>query len=358
MAAADVSHASAVTAFSLTVLARRMEGAGVSVSGALHAERIGRGQSNLTYLLADEDGRRWVARRPPLGQLLASAHDVRRESRIMAALEPTLVPVPGVVGCFDDDELADVPVVVMEHVSGVVVDRPEVAEGLDDAVRRGLGASLAPTLAAVHAVDLAERGLLDLASHSPYALRQLKRWSRQWEASRTRELPALDKLTELLTRVVPEQHELGLVHGDFHIRNVIADPGSGQIRAVLDWELCTLGDPLADIGSLLAYWPQPDDPDPGYFSASLLPGFPDRSDLAAAYLLASGRDGSDLDYWHVLGLWKIAIIAEGVLRRTIDDPRNTAEGGGPRVEFIDGLVDRAWRLVADARLDRRPVAGA
>ena len=194
-------------------------------------------------------------------------------------------------------------------------------------------------------------GLLDLASHRSYAARQLKRWSGQWEASRTRDLPALDAMTDLLRRVLPEREELRLVHGDFHIRNVITDPGSGRIRGVLDWELATLGDPMADIGSLLAYWPQAEDPGP--FAPSMLPGFADRATLAAAYLEASGRDPATLDFWHALGLWKIAVIAEGVLRRTTDDPRNTAEGGAPRPEFVEHLVDRAWNVASAAGLDRR-----
>ncbi len=338
-------------ALDLGVLARLLGAQGVAVTGDLRAARVGRGQSNLTYLVSDEDDRRWVVRRPPLGELLQSAHDVRREYRILSALRGTTVPVPEVHACFEDPDLADAPVVVMEHVEGLVVDREEVATALDHDVRAAIGPELARTLATVHEVDLAEVGLLDLASHRSYAARQLKRWSGQWEASRTRDLPALDAMTDLLRRVLPEREELRLVHGDFHIRNVITDPGSGRIRGVLDWELATLGDPMADIGSLLAYWPQAEDPGP--FSPSMLPGFADRATLAAAYLEASGRDPATLDFWHALGLWKIAVIAEGVLRRTTDDPRNTAEGGAPRPEFVEFLVERAWNVASAAGLDRR-----
>lgn len=338
-------------AVDLDVLGALMRADGVEAIPPFTAVRVGRGQSNLTYLVEDSDGHRWIVRRPPRGHLLDSAHDVQREYRILSALQGTRVPVPAVIGDYVDPRLADAPVVVMEHVDGLVVDRPEIADSLDLSLRAALGPSLARSLARVHEVDLAAVGLLGLASHAPYAARQLKRWSRQWEASRTRELPALDDLTELLRRTMPEQHELSFVHGDFHIRNVIADPDTGELRAVLDWELSTLGDPMADIGSLLAYWPESADPPSGLFAASALPGFIDRQALAEAYLAASGRDGADLAYWHVFGLWKIAVICEGVLRRALDDPRNAADGGPPEPAFIDRLVDLAWSTASDARLD-------
>ena len=339
-------------AIDLKVLAELMLGTGVEVAGTLDATRVGMGQSNLTYVVADDAGHRWIARRPPRGELLESAHDVLREFRILSALQPTSVPVPRVIGKYVDERLADTPVVVIEHVDGLIVDRMPVAESLSPALRSAIGPALTTALAQVHEVDISTVGLADLASHSPYAARQLKRWSRQWEDSRTRGLPALDRMTDLLRRTMPEQRELTLVHGDFHIRNVIADPDSGEIRAVLDWELSTLGDPLADIGSLLAYWPVASDAPSGLFAASALPGFASRDEIAASYLAASGRDGTDLAYWHVLGLWKIAIIAEGVFRRALDDPRNAPEGGLPEPHFIDQLIDRAWTVAGEARLDR------
>ena len=339
-------------ALDLGVLAELMSADGVPVAGSLTATRVGMGQSNLTYLVEDEDRQRWIARRPPRGHLLESAHDVHREYGILEALRDTPVPVPVVTGEYDDRRLAESRVVVMQHVDGLVVDRPEVAEALPVPLRSALGPALARTLAAVHDVDIDAVGLGGLGSHAPYAARQIKRWSRQWDDSRTRDLPALEEMTELLRRRMPEQREVALVHGDFHIRNVIADPDTGDLRAVLDWELSTLGDPLADIGSMLAYWPEAGDPPTALFAASTLPGFADRAELAEAYLTASGRDGADLDYWHVLGLWKIAVICEGVLRRALDEPTNAAEGGPPEPQFIDQLIDRAWRTARDAGLDQ------
>lgn len=339
-------------AIDLEVLGGLLLDDGLEIVGKLTAARIGRGQSNLTYLVEDTAGHRWIARRPPRGNLLESAHDVRREFGILSALQGTGVPVPRVWGEYVDARLADAPVVVMEHIDGLVVDRAEVADALSPALRAALGPALATTMAAVHEVAVDEVGLDALASHAPYAPRQIKRWSRQWEDSRTRELPALDEMTNLLRRRVPEQRELTLVHGDFHIRNIIADPHTGAVRAVLDWELSTLGDPLADIGSLLAYWPQADDPQTPLFAASTLPGFVGRRELAETYLAASGREGSNLDFWHVLGLWKIAVISEGVLRRALDEPRNAADGGAPQPHFVDQLIDRAWSTAIAAGLDR------
>lgn len=337
-------------ALDVSTLGAWMRAQGVEVSGELTATRVGRGQSNLTYRLADADGRSWIARRPPLGELLASAHDVIREYRILEALQDTEVPVPTLVGVCEDASVADVPVVVMEHVDGVVVDQMEIAEALDPSVRRELGLNLARTLAHIHAVDVDSVGLGDLASRSPYAERQLKRWTRQFEASRTVERPDLDELTALLQATVPPMSDLSLVHGDFHIRNVIADGETGSLRAVLDWELSTLGDPLADIGSTLAYWPEAGEKASGLFEAPTLEGFPTRAEMAAEYLLTSGRDGSTLAFWHVLGVWKVAIISEGVYRRTLDNPANTAEGGAPTPERIQTVIDHAWHIAETSGL--------
>lgn len=312
--------------------------------------RVGQGQSNLTFLATDAAGRRVVLRRPPLGRLLASAHDVAREHRILRALDATAVPTPGVVAFTDDPAITDVPLLAMAHVDGLVVDDMTVAEGLAPEARGRLGEALATTLAAVHAVDLEATGLVDLASHKPYAARQLKRWRRQWEASRTRELPAVEELADRLEAATPEQRELALVHGDFHLLNVIAAPDGGVVRAVLDWELCTLGDPLADLGGLLAYWPQASDVAPGVFPAPALPGFPRRAKLVEVYANATGRDVSAVAFWHALGLWKIAVICEGVRRRAIDDPRNAPSSGAPPAHVVDDLVAHARQVAFEAGL--------
>lgn len=321
---------------------------GVEHEGTLTFERVGLGQSNLTIDVRDQAGRHWVLRRPPLGHLLASAHDVVREATILSALGDAAVPVPTVLGLCQDERICAAPLLMMDFVDGMVVDRMEVAQSIDEHVRRGISDSMVDALATIHAVDLDATGLAGLASHKPYATRQLKRWSGQWESAKTRDLPALDELTRRLRSAIPIQRETVLVHGDFHIRNVICAPETGTIRAVLDWELCTLGDPLADIGSLLAYWPESTDPPPRHFAASILPGFATRRELATAYLDTTGRDESALDFWHVLGLWKIAIICEGVLRRALDEPLNAAEGGPPDPLYIEQLIDRAFATLANS----------
>jgi aminoglycoside phosphotransferase (APT) family kinase protein len=318
----------------------------IEFTGPLRFGRIGLGQSNLTHLVRDADDRRWVLRRPPLGELLASAHDVAREARIMAALAPTDVPAPKILGVAQDPEISDVPLVLMEFIDGQAVDTMEIAESLAPQRRRQIGVSLPATLAKIHAVDIDAVGLSDLASHKPYAHRQLKRWAGQWERSKTRELPELDDLTRRLVAAAPEQRELSLVHGDFHLRNVMVSHDSGAVIGVLDWELSTLGDPLADMGTLLTYWPEPGE-EFNDFPASTLDGFPSRAELARIYLEQTGRDPQALSYWHVLGLWKLAIIAEGVMRRVADTRENKAAAGTPVAEWVDALIGAA-RKIADA----------
>lgn len=338
---------SGVVGINPTEVAEWIEQLGITFTAPLTFERIGLGQSNLTYLVCDAQERKWVLRRPPLGDLLASAHDVAREARILSALEDTPVPTPRVYGLSRD--AAGVPLLLMEFVDGLVVDRMPIAESLTPQRRREIGLSMPTTLAKIHAVDLEKAGLDDLASHKPYAQRQLKRWAGQWEQSKTRELPDLDDLTRRLIAAAPQQQELTLVHGDFHLRNVITSHTTGEVIGVLDWELSTLGDPLADMGSLLAYWPQPGEEDiAGGFAATALEGFPDRAEMARVYLAQTGRDAATLKYWHALGLWKIAVIAEGVMRRAMDVPQNKAAAGTPTLRWIDALVCKAREVAEDA----------
>ncbi|CAA9236286.1 MAG: acyl-CoA dehydrogenase, putative phosphotransferase [uncultured Blastococcus sp.] len=320
---------------------------GLQVGPARTVTRIGGGHSNLTYGLSDGSGRTWVLRRPPPGELLASAHDVVREARVMRALEETDVPVPAILSVRPDDH--GVPWVLIQHIDGQVIDSMAAGQGLDPALRQAVGPSMARTLARIHAVDVDEVGLGDLASRAPYAARQLRRWARQWEASYTRPLPELDRLTARLSAAVPEQHEVRLVHGDFHIKNVITRDGS--VIAVLDWELSTLGDPLADVGTLLAYWPHAGELQAGdKASVSTLPGYATREELVREYAAASGRDVSTVGFWHVLGLWKVAIIAEGVLRRAVEQPGARSPAGTPSAEDVASLVDYAHRIADDSRI--------
>ncbi|MBJ8348105.1 phosphotransferase family protein [Antrihabitans sp. YC2-6] len=313
---------------------------GLGALPPLTFRRIGNGQSNLTYLVTDSAGARWVLRRPPLGAILSSAHDVVREHSILSGLQGTAVPVPKVLGLTEDPAVTDAPLLLMSYVDGTVVDDIAVAETLTVRRRAQIGASLTDTLARIHAVDLESAGLENLASHKPYAERQLKRWSGQWEKSKTREHKAVEALAKRLHSAIPEQTELTLVHGDFHLSNVITSPADGRVAAVVDWELCTLGDPIADIGALLAYWPQSGEGYVGPFMSSTLDGFPNRAELADAYFEQTGRDRGALGFWHTLALWKISIIAEGILRRLHNDPRNR---GAMEVstKMVDEIIARA-----------------
>ena len=316
-------------------------GLGIGAIAPLSFDRVGNGQSNLTYAVTDAGGSRWVLRRPPLGSLLASAHDVVREYRILTALQNTGVPVPKMIAVCEDLSVSEVPLVLMSFVDGVVIDSVSTAEKMTERQRAAVGGAMAAALANIHRVDLDNVGLADLASHKPYAQRQLKRWTTQWQQSQSREVPEIDALTERLAGNIPVQSEVRLVHGDFHLNNVITSPSDGSIVAVVDWELCTLGDPLADLGGLLAYWPEANDPVAGPFMASILPGFPTRAELTARYAAETGRDVTDVGFWQVLALWKLSIIAEGVMRRAEADARNRADAGTPTTTLIDDILTRA-----------------
>jgi aminoglycoside phosphotransferase (APT) family kinase protein len=312
---------------------------GFGVMGDLRFERVGHGQSNLTFVVSDAENRRWVLRRPPFGILAATAHDVAREHRILDALTDADVPVPRMLGLCTDPAITDAPLVLMEHVEGLVIDDMRRAEALGPAERGSVGLALVDTLARIHAVDLEATGLDTHARRAPYAERQLNRWQRQWEAVRLADRPEMDNLGARLRAALPPAGETVLVHGDFHLQNVIVDVAPAAVRAVLDWELCTLGDPIADLGTLLAYWPQPGDPAPAVFQAPALEGFPTRHALVEAYGRATGRSVRDLGFWHVLALWKIAVIGEGVLRRAQDDPGNAVPVATAKA--VDDLIVRA-----------------
>ncbi|MBV7294874.1 phosphotransferase family protein [Corynebacterium sp. TAE3-ERU12] len=326
------------TAFDPDRIAKWLDHLPGATRGPVDFERLGAGQSNLTYRATDAEGNRVVVRRPPLGALQSSAHDVAREGRIMQALWGTDVPVPEILGIAEDADIADAPVVAMAEVPGVAITSDRHAEKFSPQARRAAAEGLIDAMVAIHNVDLNATGLNSLASHEPYAPRQLRRWSRQWERTRTRDSAALDSLTERLENTISAQDRTVLVHGDLHLGNLLCQPETGAVLAVVDWELSTLGDPLADVGSLLAYWPERDGLVLPGFAAALQEGFPTGQELAQRYIDATGCDGSALAYWHVLGLWKVAIIAEGVVRRVRDMPANAAPDGAPTVEMVDHLI--------------------
>ena len=279
----------------------------------LSFEQIAGGRSNLTYAVIDAAGRRWALRRPPLGSRLASAHDMGREHRIISALQNTEVPVPPVVGLSEE---GDDPFYVMGWVDGPILRSiDQVDQFPDHAARRAIGERVVDTLVAIHTVDPDAVGLGELAKKSDYVPRQLHRWRGQYEKQHTRELPLIGEVHDRLVARIPEQGPATIVHGDYRLDNMILSP-SGEVAAVVDWELCTLGDPLADVGLLLVYWGEEgDELVPLMRPATMAPGFPNREDVKARYAERSGRDLSEIDFYVALGLWKLAIILEGVYAR-------------------------------------------
>ena len=279
---------------------------------------IAGGHSNLTFKVTGADGTAFVLRRPPLGHVLASAHDMGREHRIISGLQQSAVPVAPALGFCDDVAVNDAPFYVMGFVDGYVLrDRPTSEAALTVEGRRTASESLVDTMAAIHSVDLQAAGLHELGRHEGYIARQLKRWYGQWNQQKTRELSAVDRVHDELSRRIPEQGPATIVHGDYRLDNCMVD-GTGKVVAVLDWEICTLGDPLADLGLLQVYWTGPNDPASAWTgSATTAEGFYDRAQLAERYAAVSGRDLTDLPFYVSFAYWKLACILEGVYARYV-----------------------------------------
>lgn len=277
---------------------------------------IAGGRSNLTYLGTDAKGTKFVLRRPPLGLVLATAHDMAREHKIISAVGKTSVPVPRTLGLCTDEDVNGAPFYVMGYVDGVVLDSQERAELLPENLREKLAFDLIDVLAALHKVDIDEVGLGDLAKREGYVERQVKRWTTQWENSKTRELPEIEEVGRLLKVNLPVQQATVIAHGDYRLGNCLADMNNGRIAAVLDWELCTLGDPLADIGYIGVYWSEPgqnlrpNDP-------SGVPGFPGYQALVSRYAEKTGFDVSNINYYKAFSAFRLAVISEGVYARYI-----------------------------------------
>lgn len=324
---------------------------GANVAGVdfpLRFERIAGGHSNLTYRVTDAAGQSWALRRPPLGKRLGSAHDMGREFKVVSALGGTEVPVAPVVGLCEDESVNGAPFYVMEFVEGPVLRGLAEAETFPDAGdRRAIGERVADTLVQIHAIDPDAVGLGDLGRKEDYVARQLHRWQGQWEKSKTRELEPIDRVHAALSARIPEQGPATIVHGDYRLDNMILTD-SGEVAAVVDWELCTLGDPLADVGLLVTYWPERGTDTLALgMPANLASGFPTRAELIGRYAERSGRDLSELDFYVALGYWKLAIILEGVYARYV------AGGYGKVDEGVHAFARLVERLAEEAeRVER------
>jgi len=318
------------------------------VEPPFHFELIAGGRSNLTYRVTDGAGRPFALRRPPRSHVLPTAHDMAREYRVISALGPTTVPVPVTYGLCEDEAVNGRPFYVMEFVNGHIVRDAETAErDLDLDARHRAGESIADTLAALHAVDVDAVGLGDFAKREGYIERQLRRW---YEQFRNSPVDGVDTTTVIsaihdqLAADIPPQVGAAIVHGDYRLDNTVLGP-DGSVRAVLDWEICTLGDPLADLGLLMVYWTEAGD------EAALLgvtpttvPGFPGRAEIRARYQAASGRDIGRLDFYVAFGYWKLACILQGVYARYVGGAaagdRSSIEGFATSIVRLAEMAQR------------------
>jgi aminoglycoside phosphotransferase (APT) family kinase protein len=349
------------------------------ITAPLSYDLIAGGHSNLTFSVTDAAGRRLVLRRPPLSHVLSTAHDMSREYRIISALRDTPVPVPAALAYCADEAVNGRPFYVMDFVDGYVLrGAAQTQAALDPATRRVTGDDLVDVLVAIHQVDVDAVGLGTLARRDGYIERQLRRWHGQFQQSQQQEreaglhrpLPLVDEMHDLLAQRVPAQVGTAIVHGDYRLDNTVV-AADGRVAAVLDWELCTLGDPLADLGTLMMYWagspddkpavpglPEADLPAPGQeaaaeaatstgasVAATALPGFPSRAELAARYAARSGRDLADINFYLAFAHWKLACIMEGVYVRYATH----AMGGDPAdVEVLGAAVAEHVELAAEA----------
>lgn len=292
------------------------------------------GRSNVTYRLVDAAGASVVLRRPPLGNVLPTAHDMAREHRVLTGLHRAGYPVPAPLALCPDPAVTGAPFLAMEFVDGRIVATAADAAALTQAERARTSAALVGALADLHRVDVDTAGLGDLGRPEGYLPRQLTRWTKQWELTRTRDLAAMD---ELRTRIesgmaaLPDSPAWSLVHGDYRLDNVILEPTSPTVRAVLDWEMSTLGDPLSDLALTLLYWTQASDTlrhrVPVAEHLTDAPGFWSRAQLVDAYATASGLPLEHLDLCTALACFKLAVITESIHARTLSGKQlGTAAG--------------------------------
>lgn len=323
----------------------------------LSFELIAGGKSNLTYHVRAGE-RRWVLRRPPLGHVLPTAHDMAREFRVLSALAPTDVPAPRPVALCEDTSYNGAPFYVMEFCDGIIVAE-EMPEGFatTPGERRRISMAMVDTLVKLHAVDYNAVGLGDFGRPEGYLERQVRRWAEQWDRSETRPLPAIRELIRRLRAAIPQSPPPTIVHGDYRLGNMILDAHDpGRVVAILDWEMATLGDPLSDLGYTLGYWGQPGDPPQRTVIAptthvTMAEGFLTRAELIAEYAKRSGRDVSNIEFYEVHALYKLACIAEGIHARFLkgETVGEGFEGYGERVEAVAALA----LAIADSSSDPR-----
>ena len=327
-----------------------LESHDVPVHGAISATLLAGGRSNISYRVTDEAAGAWVVRRPPLGHVMPSAHDMRREYRGLAGLNRVAFPAPAAIASCEDETVIGAPFMVMAFVPGDVIDSAEEAARLAPQERGTVSASLVHALAALHSVDVQQAGLESLGRPAGYLTRQVDRWGRQWQLSKTRDLATIDELQARLAALVGAA-EFGsttasIVHGDYRVDNVIIGPDDHEVRAVLDWEMATLGDPVADLAVTLVYWNDQDDSRrlrvPVSEHITVQEGFWSRAELIDAYARLTGNALDHLDFCTALACFKLAVIMESIRFRAMSgDQLGTAatdvEGMGQATEALSEL---------------------
>jgi aminoglycoside phosphotransferase (APT) family kinase protein len=311
-------------------------------AGELHVSPVGDGHSNVTYLI-ERDGAEMILRRPPRPPLPPSAHDVLREARVLLALLPTPARVPRVLAVGDDESVIGCPFYVMERIEGEVIT-DALPAGLDAAgERQRIGEELVDALVEMHAVDWRQVGLDGFGKPTGYLERQVRRFLGLWEHNKTRELPQVERVGQWLSEHMPASPPATIVHGDYRLGNTMfAAQAPARLLAIFDWEMTTIGDPLADVGYMCMMWPERDDPHTTFDLAAVTreEGFLRRADLVARYEERSGRSVGELRWYTTLALWKAVVFMEGNYKRalagTTDDPYLKTFGEG-----VISLAERA-----------------
>ncbi|MBT4265036.1 MAG: phosphotransferase family protein [Deltaproteobacteria bacterium] len=300
------------------------------------------GRSNLTYKVVDAKQQTYVLRRPPLGLVLESAHNMGREYKIISALGKTDIPVAPALGLCQDRGVNEADFYVMGFVEGQVYTSSVQAAGIPTADRKSLGLNTIETLVQLHRIDPDTIGLGDLGKKEDYVARQVRRWTKQYENTKTDDLLEMEEVGRLLKDNIPVQVGSSIAHGDYRLGNLMVN--NNRVAAILDWELCTLGDPLADLGYLLNWWYRADEVDLGDDddAPTAVAGFPSRDDLISYYAENSGRDVSRINYYRALSYWRLAAIYQGVYKRYVEGVMGDKGSSGDL--FITQFKERVLRL--------------
>jgi aminoglycoside phosphotransferase (APT) family kinase protein len=301
-------------------LPAKLEDSSIDLDARFEVDQFPGGHSNLTYCIRF-GGREFVMRRPPFGPVAPTAHDMPREYRLLAAIHPHFPLAPKPYLLCEDTNVIGAPFYLMERRRGIVVRQtipPEIGDDLE--LRRKIGENLVDTLADMHKVEIETTGLVKIGKPQGFVKRQVEGWAGRWERAKTRELEEMTRTAQWLIEQLPSDSEKpSLVHNDYKLDNIMLDPADpARIAAILDWEMCTVGDPLVDLGLLLCYWPQADDPDlfsDSLRSVTMLPGWMKRLEIIERYAARSGRDLSNIAYYHTLAVFKLTVVIQQIYYR-------------------------------------------